>query len=300
LPVDVTDALAVRGAFDLVRPDAVAHLPAQASVPESIADPPTTFAVNTTADLVVGTSAGSVAGAQILSGVALEKLYDAQLREPKGEIPANLGRGKLLRFMLMMAWPGDEGRARARLGRAAMKADTIPESMRLQVIASRLPSTVWPDRTLLITAVNAETGELRVFDRASGVPLLEAVAASCAVPLVFPPITVGGRRYVDGGVGSPANADLATGCDTVIVIAPVTMGLRRSQRLSHQLGGLGPDVRSVVVSPDAAARQAMGRRPLDPAFRAAAARAGHAQASKVASPIRDAWSVPTRARAGSL
>jgi len=244
----------------------------------------------TPADVVVGTSAGSVVGAQISGGPALMDLYAMQLVEPAGEIAARMGALITLRFVAAMAWPGDEKHARARLGRAALKARTVPESERRAVIRKRLPSDSWPERRLLITAVDAETGELKVFDRDSGVPLSEAVAASCAVPLVWPPITIGGRRYIDGGVRSITNADLAAGCDRVVVIAPVTFALRASTRVSTQLASLGPSVRSVVISPDSAARQAIGGNVLDPARRVASARAGHAQSKGVAESVAAVWS----------
>ena len=244
----------------------------------------------TAADLVVGTSAGSVVGAQILSGPTIEDLYAAQLTDPTGELATRMGATAMLRFIAAALWPGDEQRARARLGRAALKARTVPEAERRAVIERRLPSASWPERSLLITSVDAETGELRVFDRDSGVPLPEAVAASCAVPLVWPPITVGGRSYIDGGVRSAANADLATGCDRVVVLAPITYALRRGSRISSQLASLGSTVRSVVVSPDAQARKAIGGNVLDPAHRVASARAGHAQSAAVAESIAAVWS----------
>lgn len=244
----------------------------------------------TLADLVVGTSAGSVVGAQILSGMSLKDLYAEQLAESSGETAARMGAITTLRFVAAMMWPGDEQRARARLGRAALRAHTVPESERRAVIARRLPSSSWPERRLLITAVDAETGDLRVFDRNSGGSLPEAVAASCAVPLVWPPITVSGRRYIDGGVRSVTNADLAVDCDRVVVLAPVTFALRRSTRISIQLASLGAGVRSVVVSPDAEARSAIGGNVLDPAHRAGSARAGHAQAAGVAQSVAAVWS----------
>ncbi len=240
--------------------------------------------------MIVGTSAGSVVGAQISSGAKLIDLYAAQLIEPTGEIAARMGPTTTLRFVAAMAWPGDEQRARARLGRAALKARTVPEAERRAVISKRLPSASWPERRLLITAVDAKTGELRVFDREGGVPLPDAVAASCAVPLVWPPITIGGSRYIDGGVRSVANADLAAGCDRVVVLAPVTFALRRSARIASQIASLGAGVRSVVVSPDSQARQAIGGNVLDPAHRVAAARAGHAQSAEVAESIAAIWS----------
>jgi NTE family protein len=245
----------------------------------------------TSADLVVGTSAGSVVGAQILSGVSLEDLYSAQLADAKGEIAASIGAGVVLRFILASAWPGDARRGRARLGRAALKARTVPEAERREVIRRRLPNTSWPQRRLLITAVDAESGESRIFDRDSGVPLADAVAASCAVPLVWPAITIGGRQYIDGGVRSIANADLAVGCDRVVVLAPANVAFRPSGRISKQLASLGPQVRSLVISPDAAARKAIGSNTLDPAHRAGSARAGRAQAAAVAQEVGALWAV---------
>lgn len=244
----------------------------------------------TSADVVVGTSAGSVVGAQILSGVTLKDLYAAQVTETTGEIASKISMGALAGFVISALWPGDGRRGRARLGRAALKARTVPESERRAVIEERLPNRSWPERRLIITAVDAETGELRAFDRDSGVPLPDAVAASCAVPLVWPPITINGRRYIDGGVRSIANADLASGCDRVVVLAPVTLALRRSGRIDRQLALLGPQLRSVVVSPDAQARKAIGRNVLDPAHRAASARAGRVQAAGVADAVAAVWS----------
>jgi NTE family protein len=244
----------------------------------------------TSADQVVGTSAGSVVGAQILSGVTLEDLYAAQLAEATGEIAAKMGTGVLIRFVISALWPGDERSGRARLGRAALKARTVPESQRRAIIEQRLPNRSWPERRLLITAVDAETGELRVFDRDSGVPLADAVAASCAVPIVWPPITINGRRYIDGGTRSIANADLASGCDRVVVLAPVTVALRRSGRIDRQLAALGPGVRSIVVSPDAPARSAIGGNMLDPAHRVASARSGRVQAAGLAEKVAAVWS----------
>jgi NTE family protein len=106
---------------------------------------------------------------------------------------------------------------------------------------------------------------------------------------VWPPITIGGRRYIDGGARSVANADLATGCDRVVVLAPLTVALRRSSRIEKQLASLGAGVRSVVVSPDAQARRAIGGNSLDPAHRAASARAGRAQAASAVDSVKAVW-----------
>ncbi len=244
----------------------------------------------TSADAVIGTSAGSVVGAEIRSGASIEDLYAQQLADPTGEVAARMGFGAIARFVVLSVWPGDDQRSRARLGRASLKARTVPESERRAVIEQRLASPSWPEKRLLITAVDAETGEARIFDRDSGVPLVDAVAASCAVPLVWPPMTVDGRRYIDGGVRSLANADLASGCDRVVVLAPITIALRRTGRIANQLSTLGSHVRSVTVSPDAPSRKAIGSNTLDPAHRAASARAGRIQAAAVAPAVAAVWS----------
>ena len=245
----------------------------------------------TTADLVIGTSAGAVVGAQILSGVPIEELYERQLRPPVGEVTIRFGLGNLGRFAALMLLPGNERGVRARVGRAALRARTMTEAARKAIIAGRLPVHEWPERELQITAVDAETGELVVFKRDSGVELVDAVAASSAVPMVYPAITINGRHYIDGGVRSVANADLATGCDPVVVLAPVRVALRRRQRVDAQLQSLGQGIRSIVVSADGTARKAMGRQALDPAFRAASARAGKAQAPLAAGAVAGVWAL---------
>jgi NTE family protein len=171
------------------------------------------------ADLVVGTSAGSVVAAQLTSGRDVSELYEAQLRPPTSELAARLSPLALLRFGVAMARSRDAQQFRARIGAMALAAKTVSEADRRDVISARLPSESWPDRRVLITAVDAETGEFVTFDRDSGVSLVDAVGASCAVPTVWPPVTIGGRRYIDGGMRSGANADLAADADRIVVIA---------------------------------------------------------------------------------
>ena len=246
----------------------------------------------TGAELVVGTSAGSVVGAQVTGGADLETMYARQLRPPAGETVARMTRADLARYgWAVLRSRGDDVAFRRRVGALALAAEqaglTPSEQERLDVIGSRLVSREWPDRDLRITAVDARTGEFRVLDRTSGVPLLLAVAASCAVPGVYPPVTIDGRRYVDGGMRSAANADLAEGCDRVVVLAPIPRGVGPLASVDAQVTGMV--ARVAVVSPDEASRRAIGRNVLDPAARAGSARAGRAQAADVAAQVSEAW-----------
>ncbi|MDQ2815439.1 MAG: patatin-like phospholipase family protein, partial [Actinomycetota bacterium] len=143
-----------------------------------------------------------------------------------------------------------------------------------------LPSRQWPARRILLVAVDAETGETRVFDRQSGVELIDAVAASCAVPGVWPPVTIGGRRYVDGGVRSSDNADLAAGCARIVVLSPLGYDspFPSPMPLRDVVGRLRSEGSAVtVITPDEASVTAVGINPLDPATRLPAAQAGRTQ-----------------------
>lgn len=246
------------------------------------------------ADDVIGTSAGSVVGAQLATGVDLDERYAAQLADASGETAAVLGRGTLVRFVLAALTGGrDPQAARARIGRAALRASTMPESERIAVIGARLPHQGWPERSLRVTAVDAHDGAFRVLDRDSGVPLVHAVAASCAVPGVYPPVTVGATRLVDGGMRTPVNADLAAGAARVVVLAPIPRGLGRRTGVVPQVEELrAGGARVALVTPDRDAVSAIGRNVLDPARRAGSARAGRAQAAAVADAVGDVWDRP--------
>jgi NTE family protein len=246
----------------------------------------------TGADLVVGTSAGSVVGAQVTSGGAPEFLFQRQLEPPSVERVARMTRSTLARFAwAMLASRGRDVAFRRRIGALALQAEaaglTPTEQERLDVIGSRLVSAEWPERRLVVTAVDAVTGEFRTFDRDSGVPLVQAVAASCAVPGVYPPVTIDGRRYVDGGMRSAANVDLAKGYDRVVVLAPIARGAGPMASVDAQVTGLV--ARVAVVTPDEASRTAIGRNVLDPAARAPSAQAGRVQAKAVADRVTEAW-----------
>ena len=242
------------------------------------------------ADLVVGTSAGSVVGADITSGHDLDDLYQRQLAPPVGEIAARMGRGVLARLGWIMLTSRNPDRARRRIGRLARSAKTESEVARSKVIEARLPTREWPAVNLRVTAVDAQSGEFTVFDAASGVGLVDAVGASCAVPGVWPPVSIGGRRYVDGGMRSAANADLADGYRKVVIIAPIVQGFGHMTGPATQAAALTSAGASVVlIKPDAAAIKAIGKNLLDPARRAAAARAGRAQAAAVLDQVAAVW-----------
>jgi NTE family protein len=241
----------------------------------------------TDADLFVGTSAGSVVAAQLAGGVALSDLYAGQLLPPDGEIPARLTPWMLVRYALSYVMPGSPARKRARLGRAALKARTPSEESRLAVFSSRLSISDWPARELKVTAVDTADGKFVAFDRDSGVPLVRAVASSCAVPLVWPPVTIDGHRYMDGGMRSAANVDLAAGYSRVVVVAPLTRAASAAATPQAQAARLG--VPSIVVSPSADALAAIGPNLLDPARRRPAAEAGLAQAASVVDAVREVW-----------
>jgi NTE family protein len=241
------------------------------------------------ADFLLGTSAGATVAAQLGSGVPLVELL-ARQADPARQT-AELTPDPAVVARVMESWEelgaragGDPAGLRREIGAMALAASTVPEATRLAVIAGRLPATAWPGRALSVVAVDAHSGEPRVFTRDSGVSLAEAVAASSAVPGIWPPVTIGGRRYVDGGVRSAVNADLAAGYPQVLILVPMA-----DPALDEQVAGLARAAEVEVISADDEAVAAFGVNALDPAVRDGAAQAGYAQGERVAARISSWW-----------
>ncbi len=237
------------------------------------------------AELVVGTSAGAAVGAQIALGcdmrAALERfaaLKPSGADAPAGGDPAARpsSQGRLQKLFAIMAEVaakgGDAAQSRAALGRFALEAETIDEASFMKSF-SYLANERWP-RRFACTAVDAESGDFMVWRESSGVDLWAAVSSSCAVPGLFPPITIAGRRYMDGGMRSGTNADLAKGHQRVLILSlmaaagtgessgdaeldPRRLRMRRNAERElatlREAGG-----RVEVVGPDAEAAAIMG------------------------------------------
>jgi NTE family protein len=242
----------------------------------------------TNADVLLGTSAGSAVGAQIGSGVRLADLYARQLAEPTNEIPPRIEIEELMAvFEQAAADIGASLTQRLReVGERVVSMPTVAPQVRRAVIANRLPSHEWPATLLKITAIDVKTGELVVFDRNSGVDLVDAVAASCAVPAVWPPVTIGGRQFMDGGIGSSANVDVVADYGTVVMLAPTAEpgllpfgGSLADELAAHSAGP------ALGIFADDASIAAFGPNPLAPSCRAPSAIAGRAQGRREAAKL---------------
>ncbi len=226
-------------------------------------------------DLVIGTSAGAAVGAQLTSGAGLPELYARQVAEEHGEISPELDLEPLIAFFTEMGdiSGGVPPEQLVKVGTFAKEAKTVPLADRRAVIEWRLPSHEWPTTPLQITTVDADTGELVLLDASSGVSLVDAVMASCAVPGVWPPVPLLGRLLIDGGVRSGTNLDLAASCDEVLLLAPLTQGPMKA--VVEREAASRPGV--TVVMADDGAEEAFGPNPLDPSRRPLAAEAGYRQ-----------------------
>ncbi|MEV1171942.1 patatin-like phospholipase family protein [Nonomuraea sp. NPDC049784] len=238
----------------------------------------------TGADRVVGTSAGSAVAAQVTSGVPLSKLLERQIDPALQtlELPSGVPLEELWpKLQEIYESTPDPAEARRKIGALALGATTISEARRREVIEARLPVHEWPDRDLVIVAVEAAGGEPRLFGPESGVGLVDAVAASCAVPGVWPCATIDGVRYMDGGVRTSTNADLAAGFDRVLVLAPMPdMGEPAWAKLDGEVE---------VIEPDEDSRAGFGIDPLDPEVRTPSAKAGYAQGRAAVSRVATLW-----------
>ena len=236
----------------------------------------------TGADLIIGTSAGANVAAQVGSGLPLADLYARQADPERQarEIAVELDLERLgAEFVKVMGEAESAQELQRRIGAYALAAGTVPEATRRAVIESRLPSHEWAERAIKLVAVEANTGETAVFDRDSRVGLVDAVAASSAVPGIWPPVTIGALRYCDGGVRSADNADLAVGWSEIVIVSPLgfdsPLPLLPLREVVATLRESGSAV--TVLTPDAASAAAIGANPLDPGTRTPAAQAGLAQ-----------------------
>jgi NTE family protein len=242
------------------------------------------------ADVVIGTSAGAVFGSRIRSGVPAAELYERQLSGADA-VRLPVTARQTARFLWAALGSRDPQRSIERLARTALRSRTGSEADVFNTVGALLGEVRgWPERELRIAAVDAQSGQTQVFDSHSRATLLEAVAASCAVPVVWPPVTVGGRRWMDGGSRSTANLQLAGGFRRVLALAPVPRAVGPHPSASQQAAELSDDgARVILLSPDRAARREMGRNMADDTRRPAAARAGHAQARALAPSVADVW-----------
>jgi NTE family protein len=261
----------------------------------------------TTADLVIGTSAGSTAAGQ-LAGASPAEVFAATVNaapqhrrgsvgSDQGPVPRRPIADQLERLLEIIASADDVTDMRRKLGAAALDREAASDgswqARWRATVASRLPEHHWPQPLLLITAVDAHTGEPVVFDRHSGVDLVDAVAASCAGGGL--PYRIGGTPYIDGGYRANAeNADLAVGYERVLVLSPLggrtLHPLHWRTKLAVQVDDLrahGSRVETVI--PDSSAEHMFGARAMDLSLRPPAARAGYDQGRALTAQLSEFW-----------
>jgi NTE family protein len=240
-------------------------------------------------DVLVGTSAGSTVAAQLGSGLGLDVLFDRQTAPSSTELNPDVGIDEITElFVTAMLGPNTTTAEKLqKIGAVALSTRTVTEAVRRNVIAQRLPSHEWPDRVLRISAIDTATGELVGFDRSSGVDLVDAVAASCAVPAVWPPVTIGEHRYMDGGVGSSVNIALADDCDVAVVLVPSGRSAPSpfGGGAAGEVDAFGGSAFGVFADDNSIA--AFGPNPLDPACRKPSALAGREQGRRIAAAVTD-------------
>lgn len=239
-------------------------------------------------DVLLGTSAGSAVAAQICSGLSLDELFERQVAGETHEIHPGVSVDAIAElFLSAILTPGETKMQKLRqIGAVALDVSRRPEAVsaavRRSVIARRLPTHDWPQQTLRITGIDIATGELEVFDNESGVELVDAVAASCAVPGAWPPVSIGERQFMDGGVGSGVNISAVHDCAVVVALvpsgvdAPSPWGTPAAEEVDAFPGA------ALAVFADSKSLAAFGPNSLDPACRRPSAEAGRVQGRQVA------------------
>lgn len=240
-------------------------------------------------DHLLGTSAGAVVAAQLASGSTIEELFERQRQGVPYEVP----KGLSVRMLGMMTVDGLRSNSAAqfgrRIGKAAAALSQDEARIRRKVIEARLPSHAWGTRDVHLVGVDVDSGEHRVFSRVDGVPLVDAVMASCAIPLTWPTVTIEEHRYMDGGMRSPVNLDLAAGTGPVITLAATTQWQRWAS-FSNQCRIIAACRPLTVIAMSKDSRQAQGLNPMNIDAVPSVATAGRDQGHQEAHRIRAAQS----------
>jgi NTE family protein len=262
----------------------------------------------TLADLIIGTSAGSFVGAQVATGRSASSIVDGILAEDPARIISAGGRPMKVPDLSVLFAKMAEAVAgmrpaeqvRAEIGAWALGAETMMSEKEFIAGLGRpfsgLAEDFWPERPYACTAVDAADGSFVLWNWNSKVGLVDAVASSCAAPGLFPPITIRGRRYIDGGMRSPTNADAAKGYDVVAVVEvrgagiDPAMAVRFERVRERELDVLRRSgARVELMVPDPASMEAFGLNLMDPSKRKGAATAGVAQGKVSANSLRQFW-----------
>lgn len=242
------------------------------------------------ADAIIGTSAGAFVGAAVASGHDMGRMFAAQSAPNDTEVPVVASDETTAAWYDAFATGGSDprkvGAAFGKIGKS--NPEPIPIARRRAVVEGRLVTTDWP-AALRVTAIDADTGALHVFDRASGVSLVDAVSASGAVPGVWPLARIDGRAWVDGGMVSTTNARLADDYERVVVIAPMPAGYGAIPGAAEDVAAMSAHATVLLIAPDAQSVAAIGPNPYDPDRRGPAAAAGRVQGASLAAVIATIW-----------
>jgi NTE family protein len=232
------------------------------------------FDITRDANLIVGTSAGSVVGTQLSQGRDLTELFQRQLEPDTNEISPHIDIETLTQVYGNMRGGGTQtNEQRQAIGEIALNASTVAWPIRRAVIQGRVGTDEWPNGNLVLTTIDAHSGEFITWTRDSRVGLVDAVASSCAVAGVWPCVPINDRMYYDGGFRNAANASLAAGHDDIWVLAPLSGDASPAvEKEVQELRTAGAIVR--YITSDDEAKAAMGINSLDPRARGAAAQQG--------------------------
>lgn len=253
------------------------------------------------ADFILGTSAGSIVGSTIARGVSPNTMAEMQIAGARQQASAAAGASstpppdlsKVMAFFMRMPETGEPPvELRREIGEVSRTSQTIPEAQMLAQFATMGVSGDWPKK-FACTAVDAASGEFKVWRAEDGVDFARAIASSCSVPGIYPPITIKDRLWMDGGMRSGTNVDVAAGHERVLAVVVIPMAIaneRMKARVTAESAAvLKAGGRFDMIAPDAETQDAFGPNLMDGSRRIQLIEQGMRQGKAEAARIKAFW-----------
>lgn len=237
-------------------------------------------------DKIFGTSAGAFVGAVLSNNQDMKSYYHYlnENKDPNEQTKLKKEVYEMWRQAYIQGGNNQESIGRLLGEMIDQVQPVISMKERKKAIAKRLNDSKWTSQ-LVITAINARTGQLETINQQIGMDLIDSVAASEAVPGLWPHVTMTGKDYIDGGMVSSTNACLAKDFKQILIIAPLTQKIGKLPNVFDDEITLSNTSDVYTITPDEFSKSIIGDNIYDASVIIEVGNAGYEQGKRLVKEI---------------